>query len=170
MLRLIPALLLLLFASAAWAADLTIATFNAEFLTRPRVHIKFGFPFTLNAADAAIWDGPGFRDERFHEATVEVAGVVAAINADVIVLTEVGDRRDIIELIKTLWMEEVVYPHFAVCECTDTATQQRVAILSRLPLIDVLPAIPGREGFYRELDDDNTEDDTGISKGMRVCR
>lgn len=168
MLRLISAALLIFSASAAWAADLTIATFNAEFLTRPRVHVKFGFPFTLSADDAAMWNAPGYRDERFHEATVEVASVVASINADVIVLTEVGDRRDIIELIKTLWTEEVFYPHFAVCECTDTATQQRVAILSRLPLIDVLPAIPGREGFYRELDDANTEDDTGLSKGMRV--
>ncbi len=66
MLKLIPAFLLMLSASAAWAADLTIATFNAEFLTRPRVHVKFGFPFTLNAADAETWDAPGYRDERFH--------------------------------------------------------------------------------------------------------
>ncbi len=46
---------LLLAVGALWLAEalpaaagaLTIATFNAEFLTRAKVHVKFGHPFDL---------------------------------------------------------------------------------------------------------------------------
>ena len=38
-------------ADHAPAQDLTIATFNAEFLTRPKVHLKFGLPFNMGSTD-----------------------------------------------------------------------------------------------------------------------
>jgi hypothetical protein len=79
----------------AWE-ELTIATFNAEFLTRPKVHVKFGFPFDLvEQADVAIWNAPGVRDQKFAEGAAAVAKVVASLKADVVVLTEVGDERDV---------------------------------------------------------------------------
>src|SRR5215831_16670794 len=96
--RVFLAALFLLLPALAQARELTIATFNAEFLTRPKVHIKFGFPFELSATDQATWNAPGFRDGKFKEAAAAVAGVIATINADVIVLTEVGDQVDVDEL------------------------------------------------------------------------
>src|SRR5918993_1720771 len=160
---------LLLLPALARGEELTIATFNTEFLTRPKVHVKFGFPFDLeDQAHLAIWNAPGIRDQKFAEGAAAVAKVVASIKADVIVLTEVGDERDVRELASAIAGEGLSYPHVEVCACTDTATRQHVAVLSRFPLTGVLRAIPGREGYYRELDDADSEDDTGISKGILV--
>ncbi|MEQ9087089.1 MAG: endonuclease/exonuclease/phosphatase family protein [Pontimonas sp.] len=150
------------------AAELTVATFNAEFLTRPKVHMKFGLPFNLGAADEATWDQPGFRNQKFAEAAAHVAQVIATIDADVIALTEVGDERDLRELRDAVTALGVNYPHLAVCECLDSSTQQHVAVLSRIALTAVMPAIPGREGYVAEPDDPESEDDTRISKGMKV--
>jgi endonuclease/exonuclease/phosphatase family metal-dependent hydrolase len=157
--------------TAAYPADFTVATFNAEFLTRPKVHIKFGLPFDLSdfpADVAAQWNAPGFRDQKFAEAADAVASVVAAINADVIVLNEVGDERDVGELKTAVAAKGVGYDHVAVCACTDANTKQHVAVLSKVPLDAIIKAIPGREGYHTELDDDDSETDTGISKGIIV--
>lgn len=153
----------------AHAGELTIATFNTEFLIRSKVHIKFKFPFELTDADAAQWDAPGFRNQKFAEAAAAVAGVIADINADVIVLSEVGDEEDVAELKAAIAAKGVTYSHLAVCACTDTATQQHVAVLSKFPLVSVLKAIPGREGYFTEFDDADTEEETGLSKGIRVA-
>jgi len=108
------------------------------------------------------------RDQKFAEGARAVALVVATINADVIVLTEVGDRRDVDELNAAIAANGVSYAHVAVCECDDTFTTQHVAVLSKLPLDEVTPKVAGREGYYRERDDDDSQDDTGISKGIIV--
>lgn len=155
--------------AAACAAELTIATFNAEFLTRPKVHAKFGFDLNLTKPDEiAMWAAPGFRDQKFAEGAAAVAEVVAGINADITVLTEVGDQRDIHELSAAIAARGVTYPHTAVCDCTDTFTQQKVAVLAKIPLTDVSRFIPGREGYFKEVDDDNSQAETGISKGIIV--
>ena len=167
--RFLMAALLFAIPVIASATELTIATFNTEFLTRPKVHVKFGFPFDLEeAADQATWAALGFRDQKFAEGAAAVAKVVAGINADVIVLTEVGDQRDVQELVAAIGLQGVQYPHAEVCSCTDTATRQNVAVLSKFPLNAILRALPGREGYFRELDDADSEDETGISKGMLV--
>jgi endonuclease/exonuclease/phosphatase family metal-dependent hydrolase len=160
--------LFLSISAIAHAGELTIATFNAEFLTRSKVHIKFKLPFDLTGADKAQWEVPGFRDQKFAEAAAAVADAVAAINADVIVLVEVGDENDVAELKAAIAARGVTYAHSAVCECTDAVTRQHVAVLSKLPLISILKAIPGREGYYTELDDADSEEETGLSKGIRV--
>jgi len=165
------ALLVVLFLSAsalAHAGELTIASFNTEFLTRSKVHIKFGLPFTLTGAEKAQWDAPGFRDQKFAEAAAAVAHVIAAIHADVIVLVEVGNDRDVAELNAAIAAEGISYSHSEVCDCTDTVTQQHVAVLSKFPFDSVLKSIPGREGYYTELDDADSEEETGLSKGIRV--
>ena len=68
----------------------------------------------------------------------------------------------------TCWRRGVIYANVEVCTCTDFQTQQNVAVLSKFPLSGVLRAIPGREGYTTELDDVDSEADTGISKGMLV--
>jgi endonuclease/exonuclease/phosphatase family metal-dependent hydrolase len=162
-------LLTAFFPTIAVAGDLTIATFNAEFLTRPKVHAKFGFPLDLkDPADIAQWSEPGFRDQKFAEGAKAVARVVASINADLIVLNEVGNRQDVDELNAAIASNGISYPHAAVCDCDDTFTTQHVAVLSKLPFDDVASKIVGREGYFRERDDDDSQDDTGISKGMAV--
>lgn len=154
--------------SVVFAESVSVATFNAEFLTRPMVHMKFGLPFRLKGAEKEEWDRPGFRDAKFEEATKAVAKMLAELDADVLALTEVGDERDVEELRQALGAEGKNYPHSAVCDCTDSTTRQHVAVLSRVPLSDVVHSLPGREGYYMELDDPESENDTGISKGMQA--
>jgi endonuclease/exonuclease/phosphatase family metal-dependent hydrolase len=160
--------LALLLGTSISAGELTIATFNAEFLTRPKVHIKFDFPFQLEGADQQQWDAPGFRDQKFKEAAKAVARVIAGVSADVVALTEVGNRQDVLELVKEIEQLGLRYEHIAVCNCTDHTTQQHVAVLSKLQLSEVLTSISGRESYDRELDDPETEDDTGLGKSLRV--
>jgi len=154
--------------AAAFGGELTIATFNAEFLTRPRVHVKFGLPLLLRGAAKEEWNAAGFRDDKFNEATRNVARFLASIDADVWALTEVGDEADVQQLVRELQQLGVFYPNVFVCKCTDTFTQQHVAVLSRLPLSDTLPSVSGREGYNTELDDPESEEDTGLSKAIRV--
>jgi endonuclease/exonuclease/phosphatase family metal-dependent hydrolase len=150
-------------ASAAHAGDLTVATFNSEFLNRDKVHIKFGFGFN---------ESPGWsaaeRMAKLREASSAVAEVIAGIDADVIVLTEVGDTDDVNILRDAIEAQGVDYDFVAVGDSADYSTGQHVAVLSKHRLTDILAEIPGREHFFEETDDWETEVDTGISKGMKV--
>lgn len=150
--------------TAASAEELRVATFNTEFLIRSKVHAREGLPLTLTAAQQAVWT-PQHREQAFQTAVQLVAPVVANLQADVIVLTEIGPLADVNTLNAAL---PSPYPHVAVCACTDSATEQNVAILSRIPFTAMRPTVPGREHFLAELDDPETEDDTGISKGLSV--
>ena len=144
--------------TAVSAEELRVATFNTEFLIREKVHMREG----VSDADAASWTAAR-REQAFEDAVERVAPVVAALDADIVVLTEIGPAADVSSLNAAL---PAPYPHVAVCECTDTATRQHVAILSRLPFDSVTPAIAGREHYFTELDDPESERDTGISKGL----
>jgi endonuclease/exonuclease/phosphatase family metal-dependent hydrolase len=168
---------LLAIGGSAAAQELTIATFNAEFLTRPRVHMKFGLPFSLPEAARAEWDAPGFRDRKFAEAAQVVATLLTGIDADVLALTEVGDERDVRELAEAIRAQGVAYDHVAVCDCPqpavnpserDLGTYQYVAVLSKLPLHGVLRRIPGYKSYEPELDDHEEELETDVAKAMRV--
>lgn len=161
-------LILAMVSAPALASDLTIATFNAEFLTRPTLQAKFGYQIPLRTEeDIALWT-PAYRDQKFAEAASEVAKVVAGLGADIVVLTEVGDQRDLAELNKAIGALGVSYPHTFVCKCTDTFTHQKVAVLSKVPLSNVQPSIAGVEGYFEEADDDDSQNQTGISKGLSV--
>ncbi len=152
-------------------ADFTIATFNAEFLITDKVHIKFGLNFDMkknSSAEQVQWADQAFRDVRFQEAVQAVGAYLATLNADILTLTEVGKGDDMTALMDALAVNGVTYDHVMVCDCKDTRTKQQVAVLSKVPLFDSIPMIPGREGYYAEPDDPNTEADTGISKGLRV--
>lgn len=161
--------LLCVAATATAANTLKIATFNAEFLTRPKVHLKFNHPFDLRGQDRKTWETPGYRDAKFAEATSRVARYIAQnVRADVLVLTEVGSEGDVEELNHELKKNKVDLPYLAVCECKSGRTAQYVAVLSRYPLQDVRRSLADREGYFAELDDAGSERDTGIGKGMRV--
>lgn len=151
-------------------AVLTIATFNAEFLTKPKVHVRFDLPFRSSQwsdEQRTLWT-PEYRDQKFAEAIDKVAPVIAGIGADVVVLTEVGDEQDVGELTAALSALGVEYPHVQVCDCKDRTTSQHVAVLSKLALFNPVPLVPGREGFFAEDDDADSEDETGLSKSIKV--
>jgi exonuclease III len=164
-------LTLLNFTSFVYANKITIATFNCEFLTTPKVHIKHGLPFDIKKAtqqQQQAWANPDFRNLKYIESAKEVAKVILSIQADIITLTEVGDARDISILANELKSLGLSYDHVAVGNSKDKITHQNVAILSKIPLLNLISPIPGRESYLEELDDPETEKNTGISKGLRV--
>ena len=154
-------------AATANAEPLTIATFNTEFLIREKVHAREGLPLILTPAQEADWTSQR-RETAFQTAVGLVAPVIAGTNADVVVLTEIGPEADVNTLKTKLQSLGSSYPHVAVCECYDPATKQHVAVLSRIPFSSVTKSLPRREHFLQELDDEETEADTGISKGIKV--
>ena len=152
----------------AHAAELTVATFNTEFMTKKKVHVKFGEDFTLDDDRKKIWDMQGFRDDKFVEAVVHVAEAIAEINADVITLTEIGNDDDLTVLWEAVKNAGVDYPYKAICNCNSKRTGQYVAVLSKFAITDILPQIPGREGYRTETDDPSDERLARISKGLKV--
>jgi len=113
------------------------------------------------------WDAPGFREDKYRISGAAVARTIAGIDADIICLTEVGPQEEIAILQELVAAEGVTYPHFEACDSNDP-TGQYVAIFSKRPLDNVLRKIPGREFYDKELDDPDSEDDTGVTKGMHV--
>jgi endonuclease/exonuclease/phosphatase family metal-dependent hydrolase len=159
------ALIALLLASVGFAeGTITIATLNCQFLTRPKVHVKFGLPFFLRRQQREQWDAPGFREEKVKQAAALVAKAVLATGADVIVLTEIGDEKDV----AALQAETKVYPHAAVGSFEDPETFQRVAVLSKFPLKNVVRRIPGIALYRTEDDDAEQEAEADLGKAIRV--
>jgi len=153
----------------AVAADVVkVATLNCEWLNRRRIYVKYGLPLKLAPQDEAIWNSRDFRDAKYREAARAVAAAIREINADVIGLTEVGDEADVRELRDLVREAGLDYSFAAAGRSSDTFTNQNVAVLSKRELTQILPEIPGREGYDLELDDPENEDTTGISKGMSV--
>jgi endonuclease/exonuclease/phosphatase family metal-dependent hydrolase len=173
MTRRYPALLVIaaaLFLGAVAEADqeLTIATFNCEFLTRPKVHVKFGESFDLSPARQEIWNQAGYRDQKFAEAARAVAKVIVEINADVIGLEEVGNETDVKELLEEVRRLGLDYRYYVVGSPVEERTYQNNAVFSRFELKDLVSPIPGREAYDTELDDPETEEWTAVRKGLRV--
>lgn len=173
MIRRYPALLAivgaLLFGVAAEADhELTLATFNCEFLTRPKVHMKFGESFDLSPERAEVWNQPGYRDRKFNEAAQAVAKTIVKIDADVIGLEEAGDERDVKELLEEVRKLGLDYPYCVVGSPVERNTYQNNAVFSRFELEDLVSPIPGREAYDTELDDPEAEEWTSVRKGLRV--
>ena len=149
--------------------SLTIATFNCEFLTKPKVHLKYGLPFNLKGDEKTKWSKPGFRDTKLKESSVIVAKVIAQMKADIVALIEVGDRDDVNVLEAELATLGLRYPYSAVALANpEDPTKQHVAVLSKFELTNVLLKIPGWESYLREPDDPESESRTDLGKGMRV--
>lgn len=150
--------------------EISIATFNAEFLNTSRVHIKFGLPFDITRAseiEQSFWNDEANRNAKFQEACTQVAGFIKEINTDIITLTEVGDANDLKVLLAELQKFGVTYDHWAVCNSYDSFTGQHVAVLSKYPLKEVWSEIPGR-ALYLEEQDGDSEAETAIGKAMKV--
>lgn len=175
MLRVKVFLFLLIFAwlvsSAAFAADkLTIGTLNCEFLVRRRVHVKYGVPLfdrDWSPEQKEQWNDPDFRDARFKESLQAIAKTVHRLNADVLVLQEVGGGSEIYELKQAVADLGLDYKVAKVGRMSDTHTMQCVGVLSKREINNLLQEIPGYESYDRELDDVESEDETGLSKAIR---
>ncbi len=168
-------LMLLVAAEAtALAQKVSLATLNCEFLVKKRVHVKYGFEFDLREdrdltdMQRMEWDDDTFRTDKLKEASKAVAQAIKQIDASIIVLTEVGRQEDFDLLRAEVAAAGMSYPHAALCSSSDTVTGQHVAVLSQFPLSGLVPRLPGRETYLREPDDTETEDDTAVSKGMKV--
>ena len=159
---------LLLSTAASADHELTIAAFNCEFLTRPKVHVKFGESFDLSPARQEIWNQPGYRDQKFSEAARAVAKTIVEINADVIGLEEVGSEKDVKELLEEVRKLGLDYRYCVVGSPVEERTYQNNAVFSRFELKDLVSPIPGREAYDTELDDPEAEEWTGVRKGLRV--
>jgi predicted extracellular nuclease len=159
-------LLLLFLAFNTNAQSLKLVTFNCEFLLPDKVHIKYGLPFD-NKKLPQQWRDERFRQQKFALAVDQVAAHLAALNADVLGLTEVGDKKAVEALVAALEKQGIEYAHWRVCQSEDTGTGQYVALLSKFPLKDVVPSFPNR-GLYFEESDYDQEASTGISKGMKA--
>lgn len=154
----------------ALSQEITVATFNAEFLNKSRVHIKFGKQFDIareSKKEQKFWNDEDNRAEKLAEASANVAQMIKRINADILTLTEVGGVDDLEVLINQLNEIGVIYEYWEVCDCTDSFTGQHVAVLSKFPLKEIWPQIPGRS-IYLEESDGDSEGETGISKGLKV--
>jgi len=165
--RLLGTLLLATLARAE-ETTFTVATLNCEFLTRPKVHMKFGEPFRLRRPKRDEWEQPGVRDAKFKEAAEAVAKVIHTIGADVIVLTEVGNKRDVTELQQAITTLGLNYPHAAVSTFKDPDTFQHTAVLSKFPFKRIVGRIPGTSIYSAELDDPEQERETDVGKGLMV--
>ena len=159
-------LVLTLLGSSLHAAKLRVATLNCEFLVLRKIHMKYGLPFTLRRErDKRTWGPLAYRRAKLKTATEAVAKEIAAINAHVIVLTEVGRDDTVKKLKAAVATAGVNYAHHFTCKSLDTATGQHVAVLSKIPLSNSLAQIPGKK-FYKPEQDDNEEKLTSVVKGM----
>ncbi|MFN2100897.1 endonuclease/exonuclease/phosphatase family protein [Altererythrobacter sp. MF3-039] len=152
--------------ASASAEELSIATLNTEFLITDKIHISRGFDFRLSEAEKAEWPDTR-RAQVFDEKANAIAAVLANVDADILVLTEIGDGPDFDKIKSALSNAGLNYPHAEICDCNDP-TGQNVAIFSRLPLSSVEAKIEGREHYLAEDDDPGTEGDTGLSKGLKA--
>lgn len=162
-------LFLCLYVSAI-SQEVTVATFNAEFLNKSRIHVKFGKQFDLTREpkkEQRLWNKEEHRNAKLKEASDNVAQLIKRMNADILTLTEVGGVEDLEVLMNSLNAIGVNYDYREVCDCTDSFTGQHVAVFSKYPLKEVWPQIPGRSLYLEETDGDS-ENETGISKGFKV--
>lgn len=153
------------------AQTVTIATQNCEFLVRKKIHVKYGLPFNIvdaEPAQIAEWSQPGQRDAKFNESAKMVAQALVSLNADILVLTEIGNEQDVNELFDEVEDAGLNYAHKAIGNSKDNTTGQNVAVFSKFPISNFISPIPGRESYWQELDDPNSEKDTGVSKGLRI--
>ena len=141
------------FVSVAAAESVRFATFNVYWLFDDEPPLQ-------------RW-GDRRQDQTWEQALAKVADAVAAIDADVIALQEVEDRRAVERLNEALAERNKSYPHFWVGAGTDPFTGQDVAILSRFPNITepILAYTTLREDFKNE---DGYARVAALQKFMRV--
>lgn len=155
---------LFLLSFSALSETLRVATFNAEFLNKKKVHVKYGESFKFNDWSDSI------RQDKFEQATKAVASFLDSLDSDILVLTEISNDLSEVQYLVSQMSSGAEFPYIAKAKSTDSSTGQSVAILSKYQIDDSFtkPRIAGREHYYTELDDPNSESDTGISKGLKT--
>lgn len=157
------------------AQDLTIATFNCEWLVESRVHVKFGLPYNLSTglsrgqitqAEFDQWQNPTFRRTKLREASRAVAQHILSLNADFVGLTEVGREPAVEVLLQELDSLGSPFRFHALGDSKDP-TGQHVLMLSVHRLKAVEDSFPNRGLYYLEEDKDDVKE-TGLSKGMKA--
>lgn len=108
-------------AGAAWAESLTIATYNLE---------------NYGAADRMTPDGYRTHYPKPETQKSALRKVIKALNADILVVQEVGPRAYLQELQRDLRREGVDYSYADLVEAGDD--ERHVGILSRRPFADVV--------------------------------
>lgn len=169
--KLISTLCFLVFVQFTYAQkELSIATFNCEFLNLNKVHIKYGLPFSVSKASSdeqKFWKNDKNRAAKFKEASRAVAKQIKAIDADIIGLTEVGDIEDIKVLLNELNDLGLKYNFHILGESKDYYTGQHVALLSKYELKEIQTQFSDRGLYFTESDNDESNE-TGISKGLKA--
>ena len=163
-------LLCLYLSPLVYAQEFTLATFNAEFLNKSRIHVKYGKQFDLSREpkkEQKFWNDEANRTTKLKEASTLVAQFIKEMDADILTLTEVGGAEDLEVLLAELKQIGVDYAHWEVCDCTDRFTGQHVAVLSKFPLKEVWSQLEG-QAIYLEETDGDSEKVTSISKGLKV--
>ncbi len=167
--RILMLIIISVFGLNVFSQDLSIATFNCEFLVDSKVHAKYGFNLYLSKESEDIqerWSNSEYRKEKFEEACELVAQQIKLINADIIGLTEIGDENDFSVLRLKLEEIDAGYAYNEICNSSDP-TGQHVAVLSRYPITLIKEKFEGRAYYFIE-DDYDEINETGISKGMQV--
>ena len=152
------------------AQDLTLATFNCEFLNQRKVHLKYGLPYSIKKATKAEqeqWKSDAFRKQKFLDATQKVAAHIKTLNADIIGLTEAGNETETQALLDALKKIGTNYPYKAVCASKDNFTGQHVVLLSKYPLSNVESGFD-EEGLYFLESDYDAVKSTGLSKALKA--
>ncbi|MBO6564807.1 MAG: endonuclease/exonuclease/phosphatase family protein [Pseudomonadales bacterium] len=115
-------------------------------------------------------DQRGAMGQTYTQALDLVAAAIVESDADVIALQEVESHDVVSDLVSRLSSHhDTDYPHFWTGQGTDSTTGQDVALLSKYPRDGELQLHykSERESFLTEVDPGN-EDDTGLSKVLRV--
>ncbi|MCP3944161.1 MAG: hypothetical protein GY710_22165 [Desulfobacteraceae bacterium] len=121
-----------------------------------------------------LWEQSAYREKKFNEAVHAVAGFVKTIDADILVLTELGPMEDFRTLIDSLVSQGAGFSYNALCDSYDSMGQH-IGILSNIEF-EVQRygeknkekiVIPGRKFYQTELADP-WEKDIGINMGMHI--
>ncbi len=155
-------------ASADAGETVRIGTLNCEWLSHETVHVKYGLPLFLDdwtPEDHARWTSYGSREKLFAAACEQVAALIARMDVDVLALQEVGPHADNEKVHEALQRLGGGYAHRVT---GSHSFRQYVAVWSKHAPRDLVSPLPGRACYYTELDDDDSERTTAVSKGMHV--
>lgn len=130
----------------------TITMLNCEFLNYKNIHVKAGESLRLSSKEKKRWNDANRRDA-LNEYSILIAQYLDEIDADAIVLTEIGTESDLKILFDFLRELNAEYKYFAAGTSRDTYTGQNVGMISKYRIKTVFDNIDDNEHFIAEPDD-----------------
>ena len=151
-------IILLLFSNITHADEITFASFNTFWL------------YDDQAPHKKWWDSQGgATGQTYQQAIAKVAEAIKKTEADVVALQEIENKSVLEDLQTRLQTIGVSYSHAWIGKGTDTATGQDVALLSKFPKDGgLIQKYPNERETYKTENDPGNENDTGLSKVLRV--